>query len=468
MYKYMIHTCPQRKDYVKEYLIPSLIVQGIDINDIILWLDEEKEGNLKACMKAFASLPEQGSTWHLQDDVVVCRDFKLKAEFYGGEALVVCGYCCSTYSTANPGKVAPAQMWYSFPCIKIDNKIAKECAEWYYNQIKGSNKFRKYVAAGKFDDTIFLEFLKEKYGNQKICLNLKPNLVDHVDYLIGGSIVNKDRWDKKTPAAYLEDVGIAEKLRKKMELREKEKDMRVAAFCGTRNLYDDMVPAVKSLLVNSNVERIYLIIEDDEFPHELPPQVQCINVSNQKFFRADGPNMNSRFTYMAMMRAALCYLLPQHDKVLSLDIDTIVVQDISELWDINLGSKYFAACVEPDRCVGGRYYKKGDPRRYYNIGVVMYNLKELRDRKAAQIIHALNEKEYPFVEQDAMNEFCDGWTMSISSDYNCMKYGVEYCGRSFDPKIIHFAAVPNWNKRQDITELNMFRNMKIGNGEFEF
>ena len=48
-----------------------------------------------------------------------------------------------------------------------------------------------------------------------------------------------------------------------------------------------------------------------------------------------------------------------------------------------------------------------------------------------------------------------------------MKYGVEYCGRSFDPKIIHFAGIPDWNKK-DFPELKMFREMKIGDGNFEF
>lgn len=57
------------------------------------------------------------------------------------------------------------------------------------------------------------------------------------------------------------------------ELKEKlnKKDLRVAAYCGTRNLYKDMVPAFKSLLINSNVDIIYLLIEDDKFPYPLPP-----------------------------------------------------------------------------------------------------------------------------------------------------------------------------------------------------
>lgn len=177
--------------------------------------------------------------------------------------------------------------------------------------------------------------------------------------------------------------------------------------------------------------------------------------------------MNSRFTYMAMMRAALPFIFPQYDRILSLDIDTIVIQDISELWDMDLGNNYFAACVEPDRCIGGDGYN-GICRNYYNIGVTMYNLDALRNRKGMEVIKSLNEKEYPFVEQDCMSELCDGATITISNDYNAMPYSdYPYCGRSFDPKIIHYAGIQKWQEK-DFPELIKYREMKISNGEFEF
>ena len=56
--------------------------------------------------------------------------------------------------------------------------------------------------------------------------------------------------------------------------------MRAAVYNGTRNLYENMLAAAKSLLVHSNVEKIYFLIEDDIFPYDLPPEIECINVSN--------------------------------------------------------------------------------------------------------------------------------------------------------------------------------------------
>ena len=117
--------------------------------------------------------------------------------------------------------------------------------------------------------------------------------------------------------------------------------MRAAVYAGTRNLYNNMVTAAKSLLIHSDVEKIYFLIEDDTFPYELPPMVECINVSNQPFFRKDGPNYNSSWTYMVLIRAALTKLFPNLNTILSLDVDTIVNQNINYLWDTGLDNYYF-------------------------------------------------------------------------------------------------------------------------------
>ncbi len=39
--------------------------------------------------------------------------------------------------------------------------------------------------------------------------------------------------------------------------------MRAAVYCGSCNVYLDMIPSMKSLLIHSNVEKIYFLIEDD-------------------------------------------------------------------------------------------------------------------------------------------------------------------------------------------------------------
>ena len=53
MERYVIHACPDRMWYVDGFLLPSLLEQGICRDDILIWNDEERKGNLWAAMECF-------------------------------------------------------------------------------------------------------------------------------------------------------------------------------------------------------------------------------------------------------------------------------------------------------------------------------------------------------------------------------------------------------------------------------
>lgn len=211
--------------------------------------------------------------------------------------------------------------------------------------------------------------------------------------------------------------------------------MKAACYCGTRNVYEDMMTAMNSLLKNSDVDRVYLLIEDDTFPYRLPNKVETINVSGQQYFRPEGINFRSRWTWMVLMRCALHRVLPELDKVLSLDIDTIVDADISELWDIDLDDYYLAAVKELHKSVA-------EP--YINAGVMMLNLEKLRDGTGDKMIDALNSRPYGFCDQDVINEHCKGHIYLLPSDYNVNCFTAQ----TDNKKIYHFAGIDRrkWNK----------------------
>lgn len=215
------------------------------------------------------------------------------------------------------------------------------------------------------------------------------------------------------------------------------RNKKVAVYTGTRNLYPEMVPAVKSMLIHSDVDEIWLFIEDDEFPYELPKNVKIKNVSNQKYFKPDGPNMKSKFTYMAMMRAALYKEFPKLDRILALDVDTLANDDISDLWDVDLGDEYYLAAVrEPARSWRDDIY--------VNIGVALYNLEKLRDGMGDEVVKALNEGNYTYLEQDVFNQKCKGKILEIGSEYNA----TNYTKPTNHPKIVHYAGMKHeeWRK----------------------
>ena len=215
--------------------------------------------------------------------------------------------------------------------------------------------------------------------------------------------------------------------------------MKAAAYCATRNLYRDLLPSLKSLLIHSDVDLVYLLIEDDVFPYDLPACVQTINVSDQGFFRPDGPNFNKPWTYMALMRAAFPKIFAE-DVILSLDVDVIVDKDISELWGLDLSEYYFAAVEEPN--------KEGFRHPYVNFGVALLNLKKMRedglDDRAINSIDTV----YTFAsEQDVLNNLCYGRILLLPSTYNCSNYSAP-CA---DPKIVHYAGIGEmypWSRKR--------------------
>ena len=223
--------------------------------------------------------------------------------------------------------------------------------------------------------------------------------------------------------------------------------MRHAAYCGTRNIYGDMETAAKSLIANSRVDKVHVLIEDAEFPRELPGIIECHDMSGQEFFAQDGPNMQTCYTYMAMMRIALCHVLPDVDKVLSLDADTFATRDATGIWDMPIEDCYFSASHE--------WHRTGNGFMYCNFGVVLYNLDKLRDGKADECIEVLNRRQYTWVEQDVGNYLCQGRIHDMPATFNSNWWTDK---NAPDPAIKHYAGMAH-NEWESLPEVTMWRDM---------
>lgn len=211
--KILIHACPQRMWYVNEQLAPSLIAQGADVE---IWNDKEGKGNLKACMESFAARKGDGATWHIQDDVLVCRDFVKRCEQYDG---IVYGFCNERFTddASKVGAVSVHDSWHSFQCVRIPDAYARECADWVRSGAWKESTNRELPILherGIGDDTFFREFLLARHGTDTVT-NAKPNLAEHVDFLIGGSVLSWYR-DFRPRAHYWEDEELVTELRVKL------------------------------------------------------------------------------------------------------------------------------------------------------------------------------------------------------------------------------------------------------------
>lgn len=215
MAKYLIHCVDKRKWYVDEFLVPSMIKQGIEKENILIYNDTKKLGNLRAFLSSADMIGTTVSgTWHLQDDIIISSKFREVTETY--DHGIVCGFC-NQYSKDLPIGIRPiSDMWYSFPCIRIPNSLLKSFVKWV-NLPSTQNKYRTYIEAGKFDDTLFRAYVTTTYKD-KIVRNICPNIVDNVDYLLGGSLINYMR-DKEINinSLYFNEKNLVEELKHSIE-----------------------------------------------------------------------------------------------------------------------------------------------------------------------------------------------------------------------------------------------------------
>jgi len=218
---------------------------------------------------------------------------------------------------------------------------------------------------------------------------------------------------------------------------------KAVVYTGTRNLYRAMLPAISSLLAHTKADRVILLIEDDEFPYRLPSCCETVNVSGQTFFTDASPNWNSWFKWIVMMRCTYAKLFPELDRILQLDVDTIICDDLSPLWEIDLTGKYFAAVPE----YHGNFKPYGP--KYYNIGPAMFNLDEIRkDGIDDQVIRMVNTEKLPYVEQDAWNKLGIQKAYDLPVRYN----ETPFTGYTGNPAVVHFAGCGDW-----YTNRNVFR-----------
>lgn len=213
MAKYRIQTCKARLWYVEDYLIPSMIKQGIDRNDITIYLDADDEGCLLSRMKNF--LQADSDAWYLQDDVIISSDFKKRTEEVE-DGTIACGFVVvQQRSYTSIGMVPKIDMWYSFPCIRVPRSIANGCAQWYFEFVTHNSQYRMWIREKKRDDSIFWIYVQDYCDQVKTVFHMKPNIVDHVDYLIGGSTINQLR-SYQAVSAYFNEPELIEELKVKL------------------------------------------------------------------------------------------------------------------------------------------------------------------------------------------------------------------------------------------------------------
>lgn len=215
----------------------------------------------------------------------------------------------------------------------------------------------------------------------------------------------------------------------------------------TRNVYDWILPSLRSLAEHNPLARVFILAEDDVLPFELPIDVEVINISNQEFFPNIAEHRNDDFGgYINHLKVCYPSILPVN-KVIHMDIDTIICDKLDGLWKTNVSGKWFAAVPECQK-----WYKPFG-NDYYNMGVSLLNLSQLRKDKIQQeMIDYLLTTNQPFADQNAWNKF--GYEYDKAAKLDLRYNESRVTGKTNDPAIVHFCSIPDWwtNTKMDRRE----------------
>ncbi len=203
----------------------------------------------------------------------------------------------------------------------------------------------------------------------------------------------------------------------------------VVAFGCNKNWYEYLVVEIYSLLRhNKNVDRVYILCEDDsiddikllsDVKNKFNVDIIVMNVVNSisKYF-VNKYNSNTIYTDFAYAKLLISELLDE-DKVLYLDSDIIVRNDISSLWNIDLGDYYAAGVLDNGGHLRGHKESLGINGKYINTGVILLNCKKIREDGLTQkFFDVVNSKDLKYPDQDAFNYVCDDNLLYVPSIYN--------------------------------------------------
>ena len=150
------------------------------------------------------------------------------------------------------------------------------------------------------------------------------------------------------------------------------------------------------------------------------------------------------FSNTTYYRLFIPELYPEYDKAVYIDSDTICLADIADLYNVDIGDNLIAAV--PDGAVQAvdvfkdyveRVVGVSDYNNYFNAGVIVMNLEELRNYKFQEkFIYLLEKIRFEVAQdQDYLNRLCKGRVKIIDYEWNRMPIMGK---RDGEIKLIHY------------------------------
>lgn len=169
----------------------------------------------------------------------------------------------------------------------------------------------------------------------------------------------------------------------------------------------------------------------EELPERLKQKIQLIGGKRAQYSfvnlqgRLQDIYVDAKYTEAASYRLLLPDLLPEYDKVMYIDCDVIVRNDLAELYhSVELGDNYLAAVFEAPLDFQMEHFEAigCNPMEYINSGFLIMNLKLMRqDKMVDKFLEALKVDYLEFPDQDVLNQLCKGRIAGLPPYHNSIR-----------------------------------------------
>lgn len=203
---------------------------------------------------------------------------------------------------------------------------------------------------------------------------------------------------------------------------------------------------MRSILINSKEDYHFFILTADciedkvkEFTDILKKEYNNFEISVRKVdieYFANARVYNEHLSKAAYFRLLIADLIPEYDKCIYLDCDLIVYGDLKELYEIKLGDNYLAGVKDchimentPRQIEHQQVLGLPTREKYINSGVLVMNLKKIRqDKLVSSFLRQLNKENW-YEDQDVLNYCCYPAIKVLPLKYNLFHF---YLGKNID------------------------------------
>lgn len=245
-------------------------------------------------------------------------------------------------------------------------------------------------------------------------------------------------------------------------------------LCTDNNFVEYMLVTTTSILLNTTHKIKFYILTSPDLSLEnkklIKNKILKYKLAKLKIIKIEDSQYKFKINHHLPLATYYRILISKYvkeDKVIYLDGDIIVLDDIKKLYNLKLGTKVIAAVEDTAHIINSPENKRKHKEleipakfKYFNAGVLLINNKKYKLYKLKLINYIItNPEKIKLCDQDALNAILYNKTKIINLKYNMTWhfYLLKYITNYYDlrtiknnkpPLIFHFAgSIKPWQHR---------------------